>query len=215
MLTHKKDAKTRMHWTLIAGIGIMTACGNDADMNGGLEQPGMPGAPGMMGMQGAQGPQGPRGSDGGLIWKDATGKTVGTYIIVADLIGNIRESHHAILDAYGTVWRVEPLEANITAFENMARVYSSNNCTGTAYLKTGSDAVLPRWAVKLPSGSYGTPTNTAAPIRYLSTSSYDQGSGCVPSSYGTNFSLVFAESDIVAVQAPPSGTAPLHPERLP
>lgn len=194
---------------LVAGFGIATACGDIGSTDGTAGQSGMPGN---------KSPAELHGDNRGLIWKDAAGKTLGTYLIVAELaVGVSAPTLYALLDSQGILWRVDPIQGTIRAFNTAVRSYVTTDCTGDAYVR--STTLLPRWAVEFPGKGYRTIKDDVTPQKTPMLRSFEEFSAnqyrCVEGYISIGIPATYLPTDFIPVQDPPSGTAPFHIESQP
>lgn len=194
-------------------------------------EPGQPGATGDSGPQGPQGPQGdagpagpqgpqgdagppgPRaeaGAGGGVVFKDATGKT----LPLAYLFGG-----YVYFDAQGIVWNFDVVTGTLKAPTNsVANVgFKSSDCTGDAFIYP---AAAPRvvWGSFL-DGPYRVLTDTAkGEVINACSFYYDNApTTCVtiPQPCANGFTYRFADTIKVTEPDVSSIVLPIHPEYAP
>lgn len=198
---------TLTRWTLAASVAIAPACGDGGGMDGPPGQSGAPGAPS---------PTEQHGNHGALLWKDATGKTLGSYLAVSDIGGASFPFIYALLDAQGITWRVSPLAGTVDDFGVVVRSYTTTDCTGDVYLRTNT--IVPRWAVEMPDKGYGTIKDSVTPQKglifrsFLDSARQDR---CTEGIVNVGIPATYLPTDFIPVQTPPTGAAPFHIESLP
>lgn len=136
-------------------VFLLAAAGcSETNGSSGAQGPqGEPGVPGAMGLPGAMGPPGDQGVPGvgSVVWKDADGATV------ARVVGMKGDPYYFDLD--GNVWAVtstDELTVTRTNWGGTWQAHSSPDCTGTAYIQSGTippTFPLPRMTFTIPSDS--------------------------------------------------------------
>ena len=146
---------------LMVGLALVAiACASGADMVGEIMDSGVPDAdaqtdecPCEVGPQGEPGPIGPPGV-GAVVWKDADGNTVDRMVGIPTATPGEGRYY---FDLDGNVWALTSAdEPTVTRPEwgGTWLAYSSLDCTGTAYIQSGTSPPvfpLPRMTFTIPS----------------------------------------------------------------
>jgi hypothetical protein len=139
-------------------------------------------------------------------------------LVVHDVVGDIRQSTSAMMDAQGIVWEVFPDDAKLGVLRSGWRAFTQAGCAGAAYIVT-EQRTLPRYSILVPTSaglSYRVITDQALSKSGLTFVAYDGGatSACQDSPPPvSSFSGVYLESETRTVTTPDINlTAPLRIE---
>ena len=195
-------------WILCGVVGIM-ACASD----------GQDGANGLPGPAGSTGPQGPPGSPAPkgttVVWRDAAGKTIP---VMATQLPVIDTQGFAVLyyaDAQGLVWQFDTRGGRAYAAGYVTPVFTTNDCTGAAYVRAMS-----RWtyAVRNPKDSKVIYFKDDAKLVDVAVKSVISDVGTCVASNDQDKYLAVADAVVVPTNDVPSTgvfTIPVHPELAP
>jgi hypothetical protein len=209
----------KLFW-MVGLVVVAVACGTAGDMVGEMLDSGVPDAGAQPGDCPCEvGPQGEQGVPGvgSVVWKDADGATV------ARMVGMKYDRYYFDLD--GNVWAVTSAD-DLTVTETSAGgtwlAYSSRDCTGTAYILSGTvppQFPLPRMTFTIPSDPNTIrvrPDGSALQVIEWCSSMTD--GGCVGINEGAcNADYVAINADDTVPETPLtiptlSHTRPSHPE---
>ena len=211
--------KTRLS---IVALLTLLACTEERDASssstGGPSGPSGPAGPaGPLGSAGPVGPPGPPGEPGpigprggGVIWKDAAGKTIPVVSFVAPYV--VEESmalHFAESD--GRIWSLNARNGVVYAASYASPNFLTPNCTGSVYIQA-----IARWTYAIRgTGTIVTFADAAKPTMIVPQSIRGVDGNCT--ALNANAVPMFAVADGTVIPAAPTGlfTLPVHPEYVP
>lgn len=166
------------------------------------------GPPGQAGTKGEPGPAGPRG--GGVLWKDAAGKTIPVVAhIVPFIVDESATLHFAEPD--GRIWSLNARRGTIDAASYASPYYLTTDCSGPAYIQA-----MARWTHRVRGAADIVTFADNAKSTMVVPQSYRPISGNCEQ-INANALPMFAVSDGTSIASAPKDlfTLPIHPEYVP
>ena len=164
------------------------------------------GPPGPAGTKGEPGPAGPRG--GGVIWKDATGKTIPVISHIVPFLDEFAILHFAEPD--GRIWSLDARRGTIDAAAYASSYYLTTDCTGPAYIPA-----MARWTYRARGGVGIVTFADDAKSTMVVPQSYWPASGCAQVNANASPMFAVSEGTIIASEPKALYTLPIHPEYVP